>query len=256
MNLKTIYEDANILVIDKPAGIIVFPENQITEKTLIDYLLKDFSYLKNVGKPPRYGIVHRLDKDTSGILLVAKNNKALDFLQKQFQEGKIIKKYLALIVGNLKINQGKIETLIGKSLKNRKKQRAISLYTPGAKRQGLRRAITEYKVIKRFSASAKSYGGSTEAFGEGGKDYTLVQVLPKTGRKHQIRCHLAHLGHPIVGDKIYGFKGQPKPKNLKRHFLHAGYLKVQLPEGKEKELKSALPEDLKLIIKNLELIRI
>jgi len=262
--IEIIYEDENILVIDKPAGIIVYPEEPTKEKTLncgaiahcshtagseatgslIDSLLEKLPSLKKVGKPPRYGIVHRLDKDTSGILLVAKNNKTLDFLQKQFKTGEVLKKYLALITGNLKTNRGTIETLIGRAPKNRKKQKAYSLYEPEAKRRGLRRAITEYKALERFSAKGGSVGG--------GKDYTLVEASPKTGRRHQIRCHLSYLGHPIVADIIYGFKNQPRPKNLKRHFLHANYLKIKLPNGKEKEFKSELPEDLLKILNNLD----
>lgn len=231
--IEIIYEDENILVIDKPAGIIIYPEEPTKEKTLIGHLLEKFLFLKKVGEPPRHGIVHRLDKDTSGILLVAKNNKALDFLQKQFKAGEVLKKYLALITGNLKTNRGTIETLIGRAPKNRKKQKAYSLYGPEAKRRGLRKAITEYKVLGRF------------------KDYTLVEASPKTGRRHQIRCHLSYLGHPIVGDKIYGFKNQPRPENLKRHFLHANYLKIELPTGQEKELCSQLPKDLKNILESL-----
>lgn len=240
MRLKVIYEDESVLVIDKPAEITVFPEKPIIEKTLIEHLLKNYPYLKNVGKPPRYGIVHRLDKDTSGILLVAKNNKALNFFQKQFKERKVIKKYLALVVGNIKTNRGKIDTLIGRASKNRKKQKVYLPFEPATKRKKLRRAVTEYKVLKKF------------------KDYTLIEVIPKTGRKHQIRCHLAYLSHPITGDKIYGFKKQqPNPKGLNRQFLHANYLKIKLPDGKEKptvhtqELRSDLPQNLKRILEKL-----
>ena len=226
MKLKIIYEDDNILVIDKPPGLIVFPEKEIIEKTLIDHLLEEFPYLKNIGKPPRYGIVHRLDKDTSGILLVAKDNKALEFLQNQFKERKVIKKYLALVIGKIE-NQGKIETLIGRSPQDRRKQKVYLPSEPDS--QGKRKAETYYKIVKRF------------------KDYTLLEVEPKTGRKHQIRCHLNWLHHPIAGDKLYGFKNQPLPKNLTRQFLHASYLKINLSD-KEKEFKSNLPEDLKKVI--------
>jgi len=253
MEVKIIYEDENLLVIDKPAGIIVFPaalsgeprqrrEIEASEKTLIDFLLEKFPYLKNVGKPPRYGIIHRLDKDTSGILLVAKNNESLIFFQKQFKKGKIIKKYLALVSGIIKENQGRIETLIGRSPKNRKKQKVYLPLEPGS--LGKRKAVTEYEVLKRF----KNYTGAHKALCA---RYTLIEARPETGRKHQIRTQLAYINHPIVGDKLYSFKNQPQPKGLKRQFLHASYLKIKLPNGKEKEFKSELPEDLKKIIEEI-----
>jgi len=232
MELKVIYEDNNLLVVDKPAGVVVFPEKEINEKTLIDYLLDKFPYLKNTGKPPRYGIVHRLDKDTSGILLVAKNDKTLEFLQKQFLDGKVIKKYITLAIGNLKTEKGTIETLIGRSPKDRRKQKIYLPYEPDS--QGKRKAITKYKVLQRF------------------KDYTLVEVRPQQGRKHQIRCHFSYLGHPIAGDKMYGFKNQPCPEGLSRQFLHASYIKIQLPNEKIKEFHSDLPKDLSEVLENLK----
>jgi len=234
MNFEILYEDDNLLVIDKPAKVVVFPERKILKKTLIDFLIENFPNLKNVGKPPRYGIIHRLDKDTSGVLLVAKNNQALSFFQNQFKEKKVIKKYLALVVGKIKENRGKIETLIGRDPKKRTKQKVYLPYTPESKKKGLREAITEYKVIKRF------------------KNYTLLEVLPKTGRKHQIRCHLAFLSHPIAGDKIYKFKNQPVPKGLTRQFLHAFGIKIKLPNKSIKEFKSKLPKDLQKVLENLE----
>jgi len=234
MDLKIIYEDANILVIDKPSGIVVFPERPGKEKTLIDYLLEKFPSLKNVGESPRYGIVHRLDKGTSGILLVAKNNESLRLLQKEFQERMVQKEYLALVVGDLKPKKGTIKTLIGRDPKNGKRQKAFALTAPEVKKKGIREAITEYKVVKKI------------------KDYTLVTANPKTGRKHQIRCHFLYLGHPIAGDKLYNFRRQPGPENLTRHFLHASYLKIRLPDGKEKEFKSELPKDLKKVLEKLK----
>jgi len=226
MELKIIYEDENVLVIDKPPGIIVFPEKALEEKTLIEYIIKQYPRIENVGNTPRCGTVHRLDRDTSGILLVAKNTKILEFLQKQFQERKVVKKYTALVVGQIKEGEGKIETLIGRSPKNRLKQKVYSLGDP----KGKRKAETYYKVIKKF------------------EDYTLLEVEMKTGRRHQIRCHMAYINHPIAGDKLYGFKNQPSPESLTRQFLHASYLKVKLPDNKEKEFRSELPDDLKEVI--------
>jgi len=204
-NFKIIYEDEDLSVIDKPAGLVV----------------------DNIERR-----VHRLDKDTSGILLVAKNDKALEFLQKQFKEREVKKKYLALVAGNLKKEEGVIETLIGRSPGDRRKQK---VYLPGEPNaQEKRKAVTEYKVLQRF------------------ENYTLIKVEPKTGRKHQIRTHLAYLGHPVAGDKLYGFKNQPRPEGLKRQFLHASYLKVKLPNGEKKEFKSELPNELKLCLQNLK----
>jgi len=208
MSLKIIYENDNVLVVDKPAGIVI------------------------TDIYPDLSKAHRLDKDTSGVLLIAKNEKALIFLQKQFKQRSVEKKYIALVVGNIKNNQGRIETLIGRSKKQGAKQKVYLITEPDAK--GKREAITEYKVLERF------------------KDYTLLKVFPKTGRMHQIRTHLAYINHPIAGDKKYGFKNQPCPKELKRQFLHASYLKIKLPNSEFKELSSELAQDLKLCLKNLK----
>jgi 23S rRNA pseudouridine1911/1915/1917 synthase len=234
MELKIIYENDNVLVVDKPAGIIVFPENNPPadgKKTLIDYLIEKNPEIKNAGLSPRYGIAHRLDKDTSGILLAAKNNDTLLFLQKQFKEGLVVKKYLTLVVGNIKENQGKIKTLIGRAPKDRRKQKA---YFIEENPKGKREAETQYKVLKRFEG------------------FTFLEIEPKTGRKHQIRCHLNSIGHPIAGDKLYGFKNQLCPKDLKRQFLHASYLKISLSLEEKREFESRLPEDLNKIIKTLK----
>ena len=199
--MRVIYEDENLQVLDKPAGI-------------------------DVDDIPRR--VHRLDKDTSGIFLVAKNDKALEFFQKQFKERKVEKKYLCLVVGNLKNKEGEIKTLLGRSPKDRRKQKVFLFGEPGA--LGKREAITNYKVLERF------------------KNYDLIEVEPKTGRKHQIRAHFSYLGYPIAGDKLYGFKNQLCPKGLKRQFLHASYLKIKMPDEKIKEFRLELPEDLKSVI--------
>lgn len=232
MDIKIIYEDNDILVADKPAGIVVFPEGQTKENTLIDELIKKYPELKDAGESPRYGIVHRLDKDTSGILLIAKNNKSLIFLQKQFINREVEKKYLALVTGSAKEEKGEIKTLIGRAPGDKRKQKAYLPDDP--KSQGKREAVTEYKVIERF------------------KDYTLLEVEIKTGRRHQIRCHFSYIHHPIAGDKLYGFKNSPLPKGLTRQFLHATELKIRLPNGEIKKFASEFPEELNNILKNLE----
>jgi 23S rRNA pseudouridine1911/1915/1917 synthase len=204
MEQNIIYEDENVQVIDKPAGV-------------------------NSDDFPKR--VHRLDKDTSGVLLIAKNDNALEFLQKQFADRQVEKKYIALAVGHLKSEQGMIETLIDRAPGDRRKQKAYLQNEPGS--EDKRTAITQYKLLQKF------------------KDYDLIEVEPKTGRKHQIRAHFTYLGHPLAGDKLYGFKNQLCPKGLERQFLHAGYLRIKWLNGEIKEFKSELPEELKKIIKNL-----
>ena len=232
MKLNIIYEDNDVLVIDKPAGLSVFKEGNIIEKTLAEYLLEQYPDFKKAGDPPRYGIIHRLDKDTSGVLLTAKNPQGLIFFQKQFKKGAVKKKYLALVCGGFESKEGEIKTLIGRSRQNPKKQKVFLPQEPGA--EGKREAITYYKVVRNF------------------KEYALLEVLPKTGRKHQIRCHLAYIHRPIAGDKLYGFKNQPEPKDLTRQFLHASYIKIKMPNGETKEFASELPEELERIIKELK----
>jgi len=204
MELKTIYEDEDVLAIDKPAGV----NSDDFEKR-----------------------VHRLDKDTSGVLLIAKNDKSLEFLQKQFKDRKVVKKYLALVVGNLKNEEGEIETLLGRAKNDKRKQKAYLSREPDS--EGKRLAITKYKVLQRF------------------ENYDLIELEPKTGRKHQIRAHLVYLNHPLAGDKLYGFKNQPVPKGLTRQFLHATYLKINLLNGKTMEFSSELPEELNNVLKNI-----
>ena len=203
--MKTIYEDENVQVFDKPAGL---------------------------NSDNIEGRAHRLDKDTSGVLVAAKNDKALEFLQKQFQERKTKKKYLALVVGHLKDKEGTIRSLLDRSPQDRRKQKVYLLQDPKA--EGKREAETRYKVLQRF------------------KNYDLIEAEPLTGRKHQIRVHLAYLGHPISRDKLYGFKNQPYPEGLKRQFLHASYLKIELPGKEKKEFRSELPEEFKKLLDKLE----
>jgi len=231
MDIKTIYEDKDVLVVDKPAGIVVFPEGQTTENTLIDALIEKYPALKSAGEKPRYGVAHRLDKDTSGVLLVAKSTEALIFLQKQFKNREVEKKYVCLVGGNMENDSGTIKTLIARAKGDPRKQKVYSqINAPKSARE----AITGYKVLERF------------------KDYTLLEVEIKTGRRHQIRCHFSYLRHPIAGDKLYGFKNSKVPDGLTRQFLHSAYLKIQLPNGEIKEFKSNLPEELQAVLKHLD----
>ncbi len=212
-DIKIIYEDDDVLAVNKPAGLVVHgPDN-----SLVGWLLNKYPEIKNVGEDStRPGIVHRLDKDTSGVLLVAKNQKTFEYLKEQFQNRKIKKKYIVLVYGKLKVESGIIDLPIGRSrtpLKRLASEKA---------RGKLREAITEYKVIKKFP------------------DYTLVEAFPQTGRTHQIRVHFKAVGHSVAGDKLYGSKGE-----LSRQFLHANSLEFKLLGGSVIKLEADLPKDLK-----------
>ena len=238
MKIPIIYEDENILVIDKPAGLLVHSStsdirpNSVKdlgtspEKTLIDYF-------------PKAKLAHRLDKDTSGLLLLAKNERTYNWLKSQFKNRQITKKYIALVHNKLKDEKGIITKTISKS----RKRGGSQTTAPIGKR---REAITRYKVLKEYCPKS-----DLENLGSGQKCYALLEARPKTGRTHQIRVHLASIGHPIAGDEKYKFKRQSIPKGLKRQFLHASYLKFSLPNGEVKEFCSNLPKDLEKILKNL-----
>ena len=212
--LKIIYEDADLLVVDKPAGLTVHPAPGHPSGTVVNAVL---GYLPAAGEgeeSERPGIVHRLDKDTSGLLLVARNRAAQENLSDQFKNRAVKKTYLALVKGRLTPERGIIEAEIGRDKRNRQKMAVVS---------SGREARTEYRVLK--------YVGR----------YTLLEIKPETGRTHQIRVHLAAIGFPVAGDEIYG----QKTPGLSRQFLHAHKLKFKLPStGEEVEFTSPLPEDL------------
>ncbi len=211
MKIPIIYEDKDIIVVDKPAGLLVHPVKD-EKNTLIDYF-------------PKAKLIHRLDKDTSGLLLLAKSEKTYNWLKSQFKNRKIKKKYLALVNGKLKDKKGIINKTISKSRKRGGRQTIAPI---GRKRE----AITRYKVLKEFD------------------NYNLLEVLPETGRTHQIRVHLSSTGHPIACDENYKFKRQKKIEDLKRQFLHASYLQFQMPD-KIMKFESKLPKELKKVLENL-----
>lgn len=224
--IEIIYEDENILAVNKPAGLLVHGPD-----SLVDWLIENCPEIKKVGEDPeRPGIVHRLDKDTSGVLLVAKNQKAFEYLKSQFQERKIKKKYIALVEGNIKDKEGIINLPIAKSKGDFRKKTSVGKMV-GKERE----AVTEYKVIKKFP------------------DYTLIEAYPKTGRTHQIRVHLKAIGHPVVCDKLYGSKKQTCPPGLARQFLHANALEFSLLDGSRINLEADLPRDLQNVLDMLDL---
>lgn len=214
--------------------MVVHPDETHKTGTLIQEILKTHPEIKNVGDPSassgqvnlRPGIVHRLDKDTSGIMIIAKNQPAFEYLKEQFAERRIKKTYICLLVGELKQKNGVIDLPIGRS--KSPLRRLASLKARGK----LRDAITEYKVLEKFPG------------------YTLIEAYPKTGRTHQIRVHFKAIGHPVVCDKLYS-KTPECPYGLSRQFLHAYSLELNLPDGSHSRFEADLANDLEKALKEL-----
>lgn len=225
--LDIIYEDEVIIVLNKPAGMVVHPACGNYSGTLVNALLYHFPCLAS-GKFPdinRVGLVHRLDKGTSGVMVVAKNTTSLSHLAKQFEDKKVEKVYMALVFGKIINPEGSIEAPVGRKITDRKKMAVTTISS--------RQAITDFKVCEILG------------------DFTLLEVRPRTGRTHQIRVHLAHIGYPVVGDIEYG---HPAPDNwrLNRQLLHAYKLGFVHPISKEwMEFTAPLPREFKRIIARL-----
>lgn len=236
MTIPVIYEDKNFLALNKPAGIAVHRGAGIKEATLADWLVEHYPEVKSVGDDPeeRPGIVHRLDKDTSGVMLAARNQETFESLKRLFKTRRIEKTYLALVVGAPKKSSGIIDEPIGR-MASRRTKRGI-----GKNILGARQAVTEYRVLERFGAAHRGRIGG----------YSLIEVRPKTGRMHQIRVHLASIGAPVVGDKTYGGARAEFP-GVDRNFLHAFSLEFSYPEGRRWHFEAALPADLQNILRNL-----
>ncbi|MGB7725615.1 MAG: RluA family pseudouridine synthase, partial [Dehalococcoidales bacterium] len=219
--VKIIYEDDDLLVIDKPAGLTVHPAPGHPSHTLVNAVLSHLNEIEDDGEVTRPGIVHRVDKDTSGVMLVAKNNVALANLADQFKARTVKKTYITLVKGILRPDKGVIDAPIGRDSGDRKKM-AVTGESRG------RAARTNYRVIR--------YAGKN----------TLLEIMPETGRTHQIRVHLAAIGYPVFGDITYG----KKSAFLNRQFLHAQKIGFNLPAtGKWVEFESPLPEDLEQALK-------
>ena len=223
MNLDVVYEDQDIIVINKNADRVVHPAPGHHDDTIVNALLAHVDNLSAINGVKRPGIVHRLDKDTSGLLIVAKNDKSHKELAKQFKNRTVDKYYYALIEGNLAYKKGKIDAPIGRDPKNRKKM--------AVRKRRSKNAISRFKIIEEF------------------KTHTLVEVKIETGRTHQIRVHFSYLGHPVVGDKKYGSKNT---LNAKRQLLHARKLAVKHPTtGKKIVFEAELKDDFKEILNKL-----
>jgi 23S rRNA pseudouridine1911/1915/1917 synthase len=226
--LTIVYEDDDVVVIDKPAGLVVHPAAGHDSGTLVNALLGHIPDLGSagggIGGEARPGIVHRLDKNTSGLIIAAKNDRALHYLQEQFKSRTIKKMYLTLVEGIVEPRAGIIDAPIGRSKTDRKKMAVVH--------EG-RSARTRYRVRQIYRQP----------------DLSLVEAYPETGRTHQIRVHFAWLKHPLVGDEVYGRQKSIVP--VERHFLHAASLTLTLPDGTPHTFEAKLPADLQHVLDQL-----
>jgi 23S rRNA pseudouridine1911/1915/1917 synthase len=227
MPLSILYEDTVMVAIDKPAGMVVHPAAGHQGGTLVNALLAKYPEVAAVGGQARAGIVHRLDKDTSGVILIARAEPIRLALMKQFAARTVQKRYLALVEGIPNTSTGEINAPLNRDPNKRKLIAVIPLSKGG------RPSISHFRVLERF-----------------GTDFSLVEVLPKTGRTHQIRVHMAFINCPIVGDRVYGHRRQRL--KLGRHFLHAESLTVQHPRTKESvTFQAPLPPELDALLVQL-----
>lgn len=238
--LNIIYEDDDILVINKQPGLLVHPTLSQKRHTLVNALVARYPDINRVGKSPlRPGIVHRLDKDTSGLIVAAKNQEAFFFLKKQFLSRAVRKIYLAIVEGVPKEKEGVIKFQIRPSKLNRLKKVAVR-QPDRSGRKSVRDAETQYRVKEEF-----------------GDEFAIVEASPKTGRTHQIRVHLSAIGHPVVGDSLYGAKKKiifpaheqaPQTGQAKRQMLHAYRISFVAPNGKLLDFRAPLPEDMRSLL--------
>lgn len=225
IQLDIVFENHDLLVVNKPAGMVVHPSPGHDRGTLVHAVLGHAPDIAGIGGEERPGIVHRLDKDTSGLIVIAKNEQTHRALQDQFRNRSVEKIYLALVDGAPPTPAGRVETPIGRNTSHRKLMGVVPL-------EKGRQAVTEYRTLERFPA------------------HTLLEIHPLTGRTHQIRVHLAFLGCPVVGDGVYG-KRRPTLE-IGRQFLHAARLKIALPgEATPRDFEARLPDDLLQVLETL-----
>lgn len=223
ITLDVVYEDDQVAVINKPAGMVVHPAVGHMSGTLVNAILSRWPQIAEFGEMARAGIVHRLDKETSGAILIAKTVYALEDLREQFKNREIRKRYVALVDGTPDTPEGVIDAPIGRDPHQRKRMAVV---------HDGREAITEYHLVEEYA------------------EQSLLDVFPKTGRTHQIRVHLAFIGHPVVGDNVYGPRKQRI--KMKRHFLHAASITFEQPEtGERITVEAPLPVGLREILNKL-----
>ena len=214
IKLDIVYEDEDVIVVNKPSGMVVHPAPGHTHGTLVNALLYHCNSLSNIGGDVRAGIVHRIDKDTSGLLVACKNNMAHKSLSEQLKEKTTTRKYIAIVTGSISHNLGKINAPIGRDPDNRQKMAVV---------ENGKSAVTHFRVQDRF------------------KNYTLLELELETGRTHQIRVHMAYIGHPVLNDPLYGTKKQTTPFG---QYLHAKTLGFKHPRtGEYMEFDSELPQE-------------
>lgn len=224
--LEIVYEDPDVLVVNKPAGMVVHPAPGSPRGTLVNALLYRYGdQLSSINGVMRPGIVHRIDKDTSGLLMVARTNRAHESLSEQLAEHSITRVYTAIVQDNIRADSGTIEGPIGRDPRNRLR----NAVTPGGKP-----AVTHYRVLERFGT------------------HTLIEARLQTGRTHQIRVHMAHIHHPLLGDALYGPRGGSGSIHAKRQMLHAGIIGFRHPVSDAyMEFSCPLPEDFREVLEKL-----
>lgn len=226
VKLQVLYEDPHVVVVNKPPGLAVHPGQGNEQRTVSHWFIQHYPGSIDVGDHDRPGIVHRLDKDTSGVLIMAKIQQAFDWLKQEFKQHRARKEYLALVFGVPGEPKGRITRPLQRSKRNPLRRTVDPEGKP---------AITEWRFEEKYQDS-----------------YALLRVYPLTGRTHQIRVHLHFLGFPIVGDQLYTFRRQKPPAGVKRQLLHAEKLTVMLPSKKRKSFVAPLPDDFEAVIEGLK----
>lgn len=240
MKFKILYEDEHCLFIDKPAGVMVHPDERNDEKTIADFFKEQYN-VEGIGDVGREGIVHRLDRNTTGVLLLAKDQIAYTTFKKQFKNHTIRKVYRAIVEGNIRTDTGMIALPIARARSDFRKRTVVDMYNQDQRGEE-REAITRYKVLNRATL-------------QDGKSYSYVEVYPLTGRTHQIRAHFRGIRHSIIGDDLYG--SREGKKEAVRSMLHAYSLTVVIPKedkGEEKTVIAPIPKDMEDTLKRLLLV--